>query len=121
MYSITECWEGQPAICGSPGQLINSFFGKVNNLAFLKTDILRIFWPRTGLAKFFRALAQTAVNFRRNSFACGSLNFLSSYLRLFLRHLRRSLYLVNLGTRKATPPLISALQVGQVSLISFFT
>jgi len=57
----------------------------------IKTDILRIFWPRTGLVIVLRALAQIAVNFRRNSFACRKLNLLSSYLRLFLWRLRRPL------------------------------
>lgn len=59
MYSITACWEGQPDTCGRPEQLIISFFGKVNNLVPLKTEILRIFfWPKTELANFLRALAQ---------------------------------------------------------------
>jgi len=38
--------------------------GQANNLASLKTD----FRPSPGLAKMFEGVAQTADNFRRNSF-----------------------------------------------------
>lgn len=80
MYSITTCWEGKPGIFVHPGQLLIWFFRKANNLVPFQTDILRIFCPSTGLANILRALVQTTVNFRRNSFVCINLILLSSYL-----------------------------------------
>ena len=67
-------------ICGRSGELIIWFFEKANNFVPLESDILLIFRPRTGLANFVKALAQTAVNFRRNSVASGNLNILSPFI-----------------------------------------
>jgi hypothetical protein len=60
---------------GVPGRLIN--------WRPFKPIHFKLFWPRTGLAKFMWMRAQTANNFRRNSFACGNLSVPASYIRLF--------------------------------------
>jgi len=52
-----------PRHVGAPGRLI--FWSSLNPI------LLKLLWRRTGLER-----AQTANNFRRNSFACGYLIFL---------------------------------------------
>jgi len=55
--------------------------GLANNLAPIKTDIL--FNLGQGWRNFLRARAETANNFRRNSFAYGNMSLLAPYCRLF--------------------------------------
>ena len=72
---FTYSFQGRPETRGRPG--------KVNNVAPLKPNFLKLFRPRTGLANLLRARAQIADNFRRKSFSCRSLSLLALYLRLF--------------------------------------
>ena len=66
-------WSGRPETCWRPGL--------ANNLAPLKTDIL--FNLGQGWRNFLKARAETADNFRRNSFVCGNLSLLAPYFRIF--------------------------------------
>jgi hypothetical protein len=61
--SMLCIWAGSAQNVGAHGRLIIWSPGQAKNFVHPKTDILKDFWPKTGLAIFLRVRSPIAGNF----------------------------------------------------------